>query len=257
MPRGYSCLNRRRNSGNLWIGKIRNNRSRDVWFPPLFWMQYPCHILTMQYPCHIPTMQYSCRIPTMQYSCHIPTIQYSCHVPTIQYSCHIPTFKKFEVRIKSCSDLIPGLYKPDHPLEPYRVYLKGLYKLWGWVLLSRTIHKSSYEHGSANASFSSYRTHVVRGAPLHFSLVARGVLNSTYCNRWIGWGGPTAWPPRSPDSNPVDFCVWGHLKALVHSLVKHVETIQQGNVNGCHYRWHPRHLWTCSTVNDTTCSDMY
>jgi hypothetical protein len=43
------------------------------------------------------------------------------------------------------------------------------------------------------------------GAPAHFSRAVRDVLNNTYHDRWIGRGGPTAWPPRSPDLNPLDF----------------------------------------------------
>ncbi|GBN74260.1 hypothetical protein AVEN_73201-1 [Araneus ventricosus] len=33
--------------------------------------------------------------------------------------------------------------------------------------------------------------------------------------RWIGRGGPVAWPPRSPDLNPLDFFFWGHMRSLV------------------------------------------
>jgi hypothetical protein len=43
------------------------------------------------------------------------------------------------------------------------------------------------------------------------------VLSNTYHNRWIGRGGPTAWPPRSPDLNPLDFYLWGHLNFLVYA----------------------------------------
>jgi hypothetical protein len=40
---------------------------------------------------------------------------------------------------------------------------------------------------------------------------------SQYPDRWIGRGGPTAWPPRSPDLDPLDFYLWGHLKSLVYA----------------------------------------
>jgi hypothetical protein len=43
------------------------------------------------------------------------------------------------------------------------------------------------------------------GVPAHFSLAVRDVLNRTYHNRWIGRGGHTAWAPRSPDFNTLDF----------------------------------------------------
>lgn len=55
------------------------------------------------------------------------------------------------------------------------------------------------------------------GAPPHFSLMAREHLNNAYPNRWIGRGGPIPWPPRSPDLNPLDFFLWGHLKSLVYA----------------------------------------
>ncbi|KAJ4447231.1 hypothetical protein ANN_09235 [Periplaneta americana] len=43
------------------------------------------------------------------------------------------------------------------------------------------------------------------GAPAHFSRTARRYLDRRFPDRWIGRGGPIAWPPRSPDRNPLDF----------------------------------------------------
>ncbi|KAJ4449984.1 hypothetical protein ANN_01391 [Periplaneta americana] len=55
------------------------------------------------------------------------------------------------------------------------------------------------------------------GAPAHFSRTARRNLDRRFPDRLIGRGGPIAWPPRSPDLNPLDFYLWGHLKSLVYS----------------------------------------
>ena len=55
------------------------------------------------------------------------------------------------------------------------------------------------------------------GAPSHFSRVARQFLNQHFANKWIGRGGPIAWPARSPDLNPLDFHLWGHLKSTVYA----------------------------------------
>jgi hypothetical protein len=55
------------------------------------------------------------------------------------------------------------------------------------------------------------------GGPTHFSRAVRDVLNNTYHDLQIGKGGPTAWPPRSPDLNPLDSYLWGHLKTLVYA----------------------------------------
>ena len=37
------------------------------------------------------------------------------------------------------------------------------------------------------------------------------------CLERIGQGGPVPWPARSPDLNPLDFWLWGHLKAMVYA----------------------------------------
>lgn len=34
--------------------------------------------------------------------------------------------------------------------------------------------------------------------------------------RWLGGGGPVSWSARSPDVNPVDFFLWGHLKDIIY-----------------------------------------
>jgi hypothetical protein len=47
----------------------------------------------------------------------------------------------------------------------------------------------------------------------------RYVLSNTYHDRWTGRGGPTAWPPRSPDLNPLGLYLWGHIKFLCMQLL--------------------------------------
>jgi hypothetical protein len=47
------------------------------------------------------------------------------------------------------------------------------------------------------------------------------------CSQWIG-RGPTAWPPRSPDLNPRDVYLWGHLNPLVYAApVDNEETLHR------------------------------
>lgn len=62
------------------------------------------------------------------------------------------------------------------------------------------------------------------GAPPHFRLEVRNFLNEVQQIRWIGRGGPIAWPPRSPDLNPLDFFLWGYLKNEVYRTP--VQTIE-------------------------------
>ncbi|CAH2086623.1 unnamed protein product [Euphydryas editha] len=54
------------------------------------------------------------------------------------------------------------------------------------------------------------------GCPAHFRRSVRQWLDESFPNRWIGRGGPIPWPARCPDITPVDFYVWGHMKALVY-----------------------------------------
>jgi hypothetical protein len=53
---------------------------------------------------------------------------------------------------------------------------------------------------------------MIYGAASHFSLSGRRHINAHYPGRWIGRGGPIAWPPRSPD-----LYLWGHAKSVVYS----------------------------------------
>ena len=66
------------------------------------------------------------------------------------------------------------------------------------------------------------------GAPPHFRNDVREYLTATYHHRWVGRGGPVAWPPRSPDLNPLDFYLWGHFKSLVyHTEVQNHQDLLQ------------------------------
>jgi len=51
----------------------------------------------------------------------------------------------------------------------------------------------------------------------YFSQVIRQYLNNKFPNQWIGRGGALNWPPQSPDLNPLDYHVWGYMKAMVYA----------------------------------------
>ena len=53
------------------------------------------------------------------------------------------------------------------------------------------------------------------GSPVHWGLRVRETLDRTFQHRWIGRGGPVAWPARSPDVTPLDFFLWGYVKDQV------------------------------------------
>ena len=102
------------------------------------------------------------------------------------------------------------------------------------------------------------------GAPAHFSNRARNHLNRSFGARWIGRGGPVAWPPRSPDLTPCDFFLWGTMKELVYdtpvdneqTLIQRImaaaEVIQTNHDN--FYRSRQSLLPQCVTCHNVKCS---
>jgi hypothetical protein len=72
------------------------------------------------------------------------------------------------------------------------------------------------------------------GAVVHFNHAVQDVLNNTDHERWICRGGPTVWPPGSPDLNPLDFYLWGHLQSLVYAApVDNEDTLHHHIVDAC------------------------
>ena len=51
------------------------------------------------------------------------------------------------------------------------------------------------------------------GATVHYSYRVRRYLDNKSPENWVGRGGPVEWPALSPDLNPCDFFLRGHLKA--------------------------------------------
>jgi len=56
------------------------------------------------------------------------------------------------------------------------------------------------------------------GAPPHYTRHEREYLNKCFPNRWLGRGGPVAWPPWSPGLTLLDYYLWGHMKTLVYEI---------------------------------------
>jgi hypothetical protein len=72
------------------------------------------------------------------------------------------------------------------------------------------------------------------GAPAHFSRAVRGVLNSTYYDGRLSREGPTSWPPRLQDLNPLYLYMWGNLKTVVYAApVDNEEALHHRNVEAC------------------------
>uniref|UniRef100_A0AAR2K5X1 Transposase Tc1-like domain-containing protein n=1 Tax=Pygocentrus nattereri TaxID=42514 RepID=A0AAR2K5X1_PYGNA len=56
------------------------------------------------------------------------------------------------------------------------------------------------------------------GAPPQYGCQVQAFLDEQFPGKWIGRRGPVEWPPRSPDLTPLDFYLWGHLKAIVYAV---------------------------------------
>lgn len=78
------------------------------------------------------------------------------------------------------------------------------------------------------------------GAPANFLCNVCEHLTVIFQGCWISWGGPTSWPPCSPDFNPLDFCLLGHLKTLIYAtIVNNVQTLQDRVFNACKHLQQP------------------
>jgi hypothetical protein len=62
----------------------------------------------------------------------------------------------------------------------------------------------------------------------HFCHHFKNHLDREMAERWIGRGGPIAWPPSSPDLTPMDSFLWGYVKNTVYQVkindLQHLKT---------------------------------
>jgi hypothetical protein len=53
-------------------------------------------------------------------------------------------------------------------------------------------------------------------------------LDRQFLDHWIARRCPVEWPPRSPDLTPLDFYLWGHLKAMVYQVkIQNVDHLEE------------------------------
>ena len=57
------------------------------------------------------------------------------------------------------------------------------------------------------------------GAPPHYAIAVREILDDDLQNRWVGIRGPIEWPSRSPDLTACDYWLWGYLKEKVYARI--------------------------------------
>ena len=54
------------------------------------------------------------------------------------------------------------------------------------------------------------------GATCHSARVTMELLRGELCEHYISCSGPVNWSPRSCDLTPLDYCLWGYVKAHFH-----------------------------------------
>ena len=73
------------------------------------------------------------------------------------------------------------------------------------------------------------------GAPAHSSIHMRERLHLQFPGHLIGLQGPVEWLARSRDLTPLDFYLWGHLKALVYAQkIQNAAHLQERIINACY-----------------------
>jgi hypothetical protein len=142
----------------------------------------------------------------------------------------------------------------------YRVQLKVADKIW-----ARVPHTKTSKNVRINLCPETFNLWVIAerlydAAAAHFSRAVWEVLSNTCHARWIGRGGPTAWPPRSMSHlNPLDFCLWETPKhpCVCSSYSQRRET--SPSHCGClwDYSQLHRHLWRDVAVHDATCRGLH
>ena len=82
------------------------------------------------------------------------------------------------------------------------------------------------------------------------------VLNHKFPSRWIGRGGVHNWPPRSSVLNPLDYLVWGYMKAIVYAHKANTrEELLQRTLNAARSMNNAAVLW--HNVSGHTSQKMY
>ena len=112
------------------------------------------------------------------------------------------------------------------PLRDFFVFVQFLFQFW--------LSSNGFQAIPALRDWQNFNQLVFQqdGAPGHYALRIRQLLDRELPGRWMGRGSarhpaPVAWPPRSPDLTPLDFWVWGHLKQQIFTQDFRPRTIDE------------------------------
>ena len=99
----------------------------------------------------------------------------------------------------------------DHIIGPY--ILEGLLTRQVYANFLQNVLPQLMEDVPLHVRMNMWMQH--DGAPPHYALFPRQVMNEIFDEKWIGRGGPVAWPPRLPELTSPHYILWGFLKERV------------------------------------------
>ena len=102
----------------------------------------------------------------------------------------------------------------DHFIGPY--FFEG--HLTGHVYANflQNVLSQLMEDVPLHVRMNMWRQH--DGAPPHYALCSRQVMNEILDEKWIGRGRPVAWPPRSPELTSPNYFLCGFVKERVMTV---------------------------------------
>jgi hypothetical protein len=100
------------------------------------------------------------------------------------------------------------------------VVLVGLYPLPRWRVLAKFFLQTVITRLLEDVLIAMWQGLCFQhdGVTPHHGENVREWLDAMYTGRWIGRGGPIAWPLQSPDLTALDSFLWGHLKWHVYAV---------------------------------------
>jgi hypothetical protein len=74
-----------------------------------------------------------------------------------------------------------------------------------------------------------YIYRVIKKSPyIGYDICVSHWLERQFLDHWIARRCPMEWPPRSPDLTPLNFYLWGHLKAMVYQVkIQNIDHLEE------------------------------
>ena len=102
----------------------------------------------------------------------------------------------------------------DHIIGPY--FFEGRLTEQVYAIFLQNVLPQLMEDVPWHVRMNMWMLH--DGVPPHYALYSRQMMNEIFEQKWIGRGGPVAWPPRLLDLTSPDYFLWGFVKERVMTV---------------------------------------